>query len=522
MIPQQSQTQQPTPVTPDHWATRSPDRPAVIVPDGQVLTYRQLVDASVDLARTWRGLGLLPGDRVALVMENRVEYPIVAIAALRSAARLVPVGSHLTDAEMAHVLAHADARVVVTSSRLRPTVERALAECPAVEAVLVAGAGSGRFTLARGGKGSPSAEPPDDVGQGSAQGDFMFYSSGTTGAPKGILRPLPAVTFAEGDPLTRGFREAWDFTPESVWLNTAPLYHAFPLQVCSSVLRWGGTLVLTERFEAADFLDLLATYRVTHLNLVPTMFVRLLRLPAELRQHADTSTVRYAVHAGAPCPVEVKREMMRWWGPVLYEFYGGSENIGMVLITPQEWLAHPGSVGRPQPGTVTVLDEEHRPVPPYTRGGVWFEGARRFSYHKAAEKTADVSDDEGRATLGDIGYLDEDGYLYLDGRRTDLIVSGGVNIYPAEVENRLSAHPAVFDVGVIGVPDEEFGQQVRAVVQLEEGETPTPRLAEELLAFCRERLAGFKCPRSLVFEAELPRTSAGKLLKRVLVEQALR
>lgn len=503
-------------MTPDWWAAREPGKLAVIVPGGASLTYGELAGKSIGLEQDWRTRGIVPGDRVAIVMENCPDYLVVAIAALRLGVRLVAVSIHLTEAEVIHVICDSDARLVITSRRYLGLVTDAVAVAPSVLAVCVAGDDLGDFEpLYR------AVEPSGSSSDSSTrQGTFMFYSSGTTGKPKGILRDMPDVTFAQGDPLTSTFSAAWGFSHESIWLNSAPLYHAYPLQSCTSALRWGGTLVLTEKFDAEQTLKLIDEYGVTHVSMVPTMFVRLLRLPLEVRTKYDVSTVKLAIHAGAACAVPVKAAMMDWWGPVFYEFYGGSENIGMVLITPQEWLEHPGSVGKPAPETISILDDDHRPVVPHVRGTIWFDQAPRFSYHKSPEKTAGVFDSEGRATLGDLGYFDEDGYLYLDGRRTDLIISGGVNIYPAEIESRLGEHPAVFDVAVIGIPDDEYGQRVQAVVQLESGYVGNADLGQELIAFCRVELASYKCPKNVAFEDVLPRTPTGKLLKRVLMDRS--
>jgi acyl-CoA synthetase (AMP-forming)/AMP-acid ligase II len=506
--------------TPDWWADRDPSRPAVVVPGGETLTYGELAAKSRWLERDWISKGISPGDRVAVVMENRTDYVVVAIAALRCGVRLVAVNVHLTRAEAVHVIYDSDARLIVASERFADLVAEAAGASPAVEAVQIVGEVRDGYEGLYGGAESDSApviRPSAD--NAVRQGAFMFYSSGTTGKPKGILREMPDVSFEQGDPLTANFPLTWGFDQDLVWLNSAPLYHAYPLQTCTSVVRWGGTLVLTEKFDAEESLRIVEEFGVTHTSMVPTMFVRFLRLPEDVRRRYDVSSIRLAIHAGAACPVPVKRAMMEWWGPVLYEFYGGSENIGMVLITPDEWLAHPGSVGRPAPGTISVLGEDHAPVAPYERGTIWFDHAPNFSYHHSPEKTEGVFDADGRATLGDLGYLDEGGYLYLDGRRTDLIISGGVNIYPAEIESRLVEHPAVLDVAVIGVPDEEYGQRVEAFVQLDSGVAGDAELERELLEFCRKELASFKCPRSVTFEESLPRTPAGKLLKRVLMER---
>ncbi|MDJ0489956.1 AMP-binding protein [Rhodococcus qingshengii] len=505
------------PLTPDYWAERDPDRFAILVPDGRSMTYGELAHLSRTVAQDWSARGIVTGDRVAVAMENRADYLVVAVAALRTSVRLVAVGTHLTTDEITHVIVDSDARLIVTSARYVDTIRGAVCHAPTSPVVLVADddhSSSGVEHLYR-----DQVDPRAEATAGELQGAFMFYSSGTTGKPKGILRDMPNISFAQGDPLTAGFAATWGFSEGSVWLNSAPLYHAYPLQSCTSVIRWGGTLVLTERFDAEQTLRLIERHEVSHISVVPTMFVRLLGLPENVRSQYDVTSLRCVIHAGAACAVSVKQAMMTWWGPILYEFYGGSENIGMVLIAPKDWLEHPGSVGKPSPGTISVLDDDGRPVAPGVRGIVWFEHAPRFSYHKSPEKTAGVFDASGRATLGDLGYLDEDGYLYLDGRRVDLIISGGVNIYPAEIEDRIAEHPAVFDVAVIGVPDHEFGQQVKAVVELEDGVSGSDELATALIAHTREVLAGYKCPKSVDFAIGLPRTPTGKLLKRVLLEQ---
>ncbi|WP_235174727.1 AMP-binding protein [Tomitella biformata] len=504
-------------LTPDWWADREPDRLAVVVPGGASITYGDLAWKSRALAQDWIGRGIEAGDRVAIVMENCADYLVVAIAALRAGVRLVAVNIHLTAAEAVHVVVDSDARLVVVGEAFVDVAVAAQAGAARPPAIVVAG-GVSEATGVPGLYDSLADPGPADA-SATRQGTFMFYSSGTTGKPKGILRAVPDVSFAQGDSLTEVFSKIWGFDSDSVWLNSAPLYHAYPLQSCTSVIRWGGTLVLTGKFDAEESLRLIDRHGVTHSSMVPTMFVRFLRLPAQTRARYDVSSLKTVLHAGAPCSQPVKQAIMDWWGPVLYEFYGGSENIGMVLIGPQDWLAHPGSVGKPAPGTISVLDGEGLPTGPNERGTIWFDAAPQFSYHHAPEKSAEVFDAEGRATLGDLGYLDADGYLYLDGRRTDLIISGGVNIYPAETEQRLAEHPAVFDVAVIGVPDDEYGQQVKAVVQLEGGHVSGPEMAETLIAYCREQLAAYKCPRSVSFEESLPRTPTGKLLKRVLMDR---
>jgi fatty-acyl-CoA synthase len=361
-----------------------------------------------------------------------------------------------------------------------------------------------------------SAAPMDD----EREGREMLYSSGTTGRPKGVRKPVPGTAF--GDPAAEPVRVAQGVAalgaaPGAVYLSPAPLYHAAPLVYSMSMHRAGATVVVMEHFDPRECLALIERHRVTHAQFVPTMFVRMLRLPEEERKGFDLSSLVFAVHAGAPCPVEVKRQMLDWWGPIIYEYYSGTEGVGNTFITPQEWLSHPGSVGRPaQECYVVGADDEV--LPPGQTGLIYFSGGMAFEYHNP-EKTSSVMNGRGWRTLGDIGHLDEDGYLYLTDRQAHMIISGGVNIYPQEAENVLAGHPAVVDVAVIGVPDTEMGEAVKAIVQLVDPAAASPQLAEELLAFCRASLATYKCPRSVDFVTELPRDDNGKLYKRLLRER---
>ena len=349
----------------------------------------------------------------------------------------------------------------------------------------------------------------------------MLYSSGTTGRPKGVRKQLPGT--ALGDPesapvqIARGL-VARGGGPGSVYLSPAPLYHGAPLVSSMSMHRVGGTVVVMERFDPRQCLELIERHRVTQAQFVPTMFVRMLRLPEHERERHDLSSLEYVVHAAAPCPIAVKRQMLDWWGPIIHEYYSGTEDIGTAYITPQEWLSHPGSVGRPM-NECHIVAESGEELSPGQAGIVYFAGGRPFEYHNDPEKTASVTNERGWRTLGDIGYLDEDGYLYLTDRLAHMVISGGVNIYPQEAENVLAGHPAVADVAVIGVPDPEMGEAVKAVVTPTDPDAAGPELEAELLAHCRSELASYKCPRSIDFVDELPRDDNGKLYKRLLRER---
>ena len=348
----------------------------------------------------------------------------------------------------------------------------------------------------------------------------MLYSSGTTGQPKGILRELPAIDPSEPLPVMDFVRAMFGFRPGMTYLNPAPLYHSAPAASVSASLRLGATTVVMEHFDARQWLALVERYRVTHCQLVPVMFSRLLRLPDDVRASYDTSSLECIVHAAAPCPVHVKQAMIDWLGPIITEYYGATEAHGFTFCDSAQWLAHPGTVGRPILGELLILDDDGNPCPPGVDGTIWFRGATAFQYFQDPVKTAESRSSDGTASsVGDVGHVDADGYLYLTDRKTYMIISGGVNIYPQETENLLSAHPAVLDVAVIGVPNEDLGEEVKAVVQLADSARASPELAQELIDFCRARLAHFKCPRTVDFVAELPRSATGKLYKRLLRDE---
>jgi fatty-acyl-CoA synthase len=357
--------------------------------------------------------------------------------------------------------------------------------------------------------GEPLAEMP--------RGGDMLYSSGTTGRPKGVKPPLLPISVAEpGDPLVGLLGAVFGITSSDVYLSAAPIYHAAPLRWCGAIHAYGGTVVMMEKFSAEGALAAIAEHGVTVLQMVPTMFVRMLQLPEATRSAHDMSTLRLAVHAAAPCPPEVKQAMIDWWGPILVEYYASTEANGMTFISSAEWLAKPGSVGRSMLGTIHICDDEGVELPAGEIGTVYFErDSLPFEYHKDPEKTASAQHPAHPTwtAVGDLGFVDEDGYLYLTDRKAFMIISGGVNIYPQEIENCLTLHPAIHDVAVIGVPDREFGEQVKAVVQLREGRQGSDELASELIAYVRDRLAHYKAPKSVDFVDELPRTPTGKLVK---------
>ncbi|GJM36908.1 MAG: putative acyl-CoA ligase [Acidimicrobiales bacterium] len=486
-----------------------PDRAAVVMAgSGETVSYGELEERSLRLARLWHEAGLRPGDHVAILLENHPRYFEVVWAALRSGLYYTPVNCHLTAEEVAFIVGDCGARSLVTSAALTDqAVASAIVDVP----LMMDGAADGWLGYEEALDRQP-ATPLDE--QPNGQG--MFYSSGTTGRPKGILFPLPDRSVTDDDPMVLNGGPL-GLADGCVYLLPSPLYHASPVVTGALCHRYGGTVVVMETFDAAACLDAIERYQVDVAQFVPTMFVRMLKLPDDVRTRADLSSLRHVSHAAAPCPVDVKRQMIEWWGPIIVEFYAGSENVGSTLITSAEWLDHPGSVGLPRFCTTHICDDDFNDLPTGEIGTVWFDtpGAA-MEYHGDPEKTAENRSPQGWYTMGDVGYLDDDGYLYLTDRKTFMIVSGGVNVYPQEAENVLIAHDAVLDVAVIGVPDDDLGEVAKAVVQLVDPAAGTDALAAELLTYCSERLARYKCPRSVDFIDALPRLDTGKLYKRLL------
>ncbi|MGM0585135.1 MAG: acyl-CoA synthetase [Pseudomonadota bacterium] len=492
------------------WAAKTPDRPAIIdARDGSVMTFAQFEALSNRAAHLARSAGLAVGEVAAVFMENRPDYVPLVWGLLRAGLRVTAIPTHLTPDEIDYILADSGARLLLTSAAKAEVAERLTA---APEARFMADAPApGYADLDAALAARPSTRIRDE-----AEGVEMLYSSGTTGRPKGVKKPLPDLPFGTPPPAYQRGAERFGLDESVVYLHPAPLYHAAPLGYALRVNRYGGTLIATPRFDAEQSLQLIEKYRVTHSQWVPTHFIRMLRLPDEVRAKYDVSSMKCAIHAAAPCPVEVKRAMIDWWGPVIEEYYAGSEGNGLTAISSEEWLRKPGSVGRAIVGRIRICDDQGEELPPDTEGVIHFSDAPVFEYHNDPQKTAESRNRHGWSTLGDVGYVDEDGYLFLTDRKSFMIVSGGVNIYPAEVENLLVTHPAVLDAAVIGVPEPEFGEEVKAVVELAEGHARSDALAEDILAFCRERLSHVKCPKSVDFTDQLPRADNGKLYKRQL------
>jgi long-chain acyl-CoA synthetase len=497
-------------------ALSTPDKPAVVMAgSGRTITYRELDEHSAQFARVLHDLGLRPGDVVALLSGNEPECFEIYWAAMRSGLYVTAINWRLTPSEASYIIDDCDAKVVVASAGIAELAGAVRDLAPRVQHWLAFGgdvAGYSSYTAEIAGAGERLPDQP--------RGSDMLYSSGTTGRPKGIKPPLLPISVDQpGDPLTMAIGKLFGVTESDVYLSPAPVYHAAPLRWCGAVHAYGGTVVMMEKFGAEDMLRAIEKYRVTVTQVVPTMFVRSLQLPAEVRERYDISTLRLAVHAAAPCPPDVKRAMIAWWGPILVEYYGSTEGNGLTVITTSDWENKAGSVGRSILGPVRICDDEGKELPPGEVGTVYFERETLpFTYHKAPEKTAAAQHPEHPTwtAVGDLGYVDEDGYLFLTDRKSFVIISGGVNIYPQEVENVLTLHPAIFDVAVIGVPDSEMGQQVKAVVQLNPAVAPTDELAAEIIEYARDRVARFKAPKTVDFVDSLPRTATGKLVKREL------
>jgi acyl-CoA synthetase (AMP-forming)/AMP-acid ligase II len=497
-------------------ARERPDKPAYIMArTGQVVTYKELDDRSNQCAQLLRSLSLVPGDCIAVCMENHPRFLEICWAAQRSGLYYSAISSRLTASEAEYIIDDCGAKVFITSKAKGEVAAGLVGRNPAVETRLMLDAvlpGYGSYEEA------VAAQPAEPIPE-ELEGNDMLYSSGTTGRPKGVKVPLPGKPAGTPPALQLLVQGLYHADESAVYLSPAPLYHAAPLRFNLAMQRLGGTCIVMDQFDPVEALQLIEKYRATHSQWVPTMFVRMLKLPPEERARYDVSSLRVAIHAAAPCPVPVKEQMIEWWGPVLYEYYAGTEANGFCAIDSEQWMTHKGSVGKSLLGDIHILDDEGGELPPGEIGTVYFGKGADFEYHNDPGKTAASRSKEGYTTIGDVGYVDEEGFLYLTDRRSYMIISGGVNIYPQETENLLITHPKVADVAVIGVPNEEFGEEVKAVVQPMDMSHAGPALAEELLDFCRENLSHVKCPRSVDFEPELPRYPTGKLFKRLLKER---
>jgi long-chain acyl-CoA synthetase len=503
---------------PATYADRDGERPAVITSSDHVVTFAQLEERSSRLAQALFAHGLRPGDHVAVLLPNYQRTHEVVFALQRSGLYYTMVNTHLAADEAAYIVVDCGARTLITSQALAALATELVTRTPEVDLRLMTGPSpiEGHLSYDDFVAGAP-AEPLADEVEGSA----MLYSSGTTGHPKGIRRPLTGQPFGSDVVLSGMLGGIMGFGPGDVYLSPAPLYHSAPLVWSMTAQRMGGSVVVMEHFDPERCLALIDEHKVTHAQFVPTMFVRMLKLPDEVRAKYDLSSLRSVVHAAAPCAPEVKRRMIEWWGPVIHEYYSGTEGMGMTWITTAEALTHPGSVGKAIWGEVHICGDDGEDLPSGDDGVVYFAaraGAATFQYNHDPEKTRQTFNDKGWATLWDVGHVDEDGYLYLTDRKLFMIVSGGVNIYPQEIEDVLVLHPAVADVAVFGIPDPEMGEEVKAVVQPAPGVVAGPGLEAEIMAFCRAKLSHYKCPRSVDFTDELPRGENGKLYKKGLRE----
>ena len=499
---------------PSTHARTMPEKPAVIMgTSGEVITYRELDAASNRFAQLLRSRGIGIGDTIALCFDNHPMFFSLVWGSQRAGVIYVAISSRLTAPEVAYIAQDSGSRLLVSTAALGPMLDEVAAIAPDLPQLRLGGENLHDLSAAM--AAMPAAPIADE-----RAGIDMLYSSGTTGKPKGVRVPLPedpAIDAPNG--LVDIARGAFGFGDHTIYLSPAPLYHAAPLRWCLTVHRMGGTVICMEKFDPELALSLIERHRVTESQWVPTHFVRMLKLPEAVRTKYDLSTLRCAVHAAAPCPIPVKQAMIEWWGPILREYYAGTEGNGFTFISSQEWLQRPGSVGRALLGVIRICDEHGDEVPRGTEGQVFFEGGSQFSYHNDPDKTRDATNKHGWTSLGDVGRLDEDGYLFLTDRKSFMIISGGVNIYPQEIENLLVTHPKVADVAVIGAPDPDMGERVVAIVQPADFDQAGPALADELRDWLAPQLSRVKMPRQIDFRADLPREPTGKLFKRLLRDE---
>ncbi len=502
-------------------ARNHPDRAAIIMAtSGETISYRELDERSNRLAHLLRSHGLKRLDHYAVFMENHVRYLECNSAGERAGLYYTCINSYLNGDEVAYIVDNSESQLLITSRDKLPVAQTAMALCPRVKVCLVVDGGDAVRALAdprfADYEEAVAAYPATPIAD-EALGTAMLYSSGTTGRPKGVLRPLPENPPSQPLPLFDFLNKLWQCREGMLYLSPAPLYHAAPQANVALAIRNGGTVVVMEHFDPEQYLALVQQHHITHSQLVPTMFSRMLKLPPEVRAQYDLSSLQVVIHAAAPCPVQVKEQMLAWWGPIILEYYGATEGMGFTACDSAEWQAHRGTVGKVLMGALHVLDEQMQPVPQGQPGELWFKSGSPFVYFNDPERTqATRSADGSMSTVGDVGYLDADGFLHLTDRATFMIISGGVNIYPQECENLLITHPQVADAAVFGVPNADLGEEVKAVVQPLPGVRADEQFAQDLMAFCHQHLASMKCPRSVDFTDALPRLPTGKLYKKPL------
>lgn len=494
-------------------AESTPDKPAYIMAStGQAVTYKELEERSNQGAHLFRSRGLKPGDAIAIFMENNPRYFEICWAAQRSGLYFTCISSRLTAEEADYIVGDSGAKLFVTSLDKKDVAAELSALMPGTtERLMVGGTIDGYDSWEEGVGAMPVTRIADECA-----GNDMLYSSGTTGKPKGVRVPPASDDIVEAGGLVGLVTMIFGLDQASIYLSPAPLYHSAPLRFNMAMHRLGATTIVMEYYDPEQALQLIEKYKVTSSQWVPTMFVRMLKMPEEIRTKYDLSSHKMAIHAAAPCPVPIKKQMIEWWGPIISEYYAGTEGNGFCTINAEEWLSHEGSVGKALMGELHIVGEDGEEVAAGETGSIFFDGGGEFEYYNDPEKTKESRNARGWSTLGDVGYVDEEGYLYLTDRKAFMIISGGVNIYPQETENLLITHPKVADVAVIGVPNEDFGEEVKAVVQPANWAEAGDALGEELIEFCKEHLSAIKCPRSVDFDKELPRHPTGKLYKRLV------
>ncbi len=505
---------------PGAFLAATPDKPALIMAStGETQTYAELDAAANRLSQLLYATGLRPGDHIAICMENHPRYLEVLWGCHYAGLVYTACSSRLTSPELSYIVNDCAARVLITSKYKSDQAAEIIDTTPAVELRLMV---DGVIDGYQGYEAAVSAQPDRPL-ETRIAGKDMLYSSGTTGLPKGVTGTFEEQSLLDTPVSVTGVLSMlFGATADSVYLSPAPLYHAAPLRFCMSVQALGGTVIVMEHFDAEVYLQLIQQYRTTISQVVPTMFVRLMKLPEEVRSAYDISSMQTIIHAAAPCPIPVKRSIIEWFGPIVHEYYAGTEGNGFVYCNSEMWLAHPGTVGVPIGCTVHICGDDLEDLPRFESGTIYFEGGAQFEYHNDAQKTASSRHPKGWSTLGDVGYQDDDNFLFLTDRKAYMIISGGVNIYPQEAENALITHPKVVDVAVFGVPNDDFGEEVKAVVQpvtMPSSDDEERTLSAELIAYCKSQLADVKCPRTIDFRTELPRHPTGKLYKRLLKDE---